>query len=326
MLKRRINFISATAITLALVACSNHRAGDNVVHFERFEQLIFDTPTDQLGARLQTEQSRFSTTLLNIQPSDAQYMAMLSGFVTDPVVRDIYHTTDSLYHDLSDIEARVGSALNKATKLMPTLDYRHFYTLVTADFDDYRNRVFCDDHSLAISIDKYALPYLERYNHFGVPMYIVNLCTRDHIVADCMAAIARANIELPDADMTLLDYMVAEGKTLYFVSQAMPSTPDTIVARYTAEQMEWMIKNEHNVWAYFVQNQLLYSIDRSQFHNFIDDAPKTNAFGDGSAPRTAAYIGWQIVNQYMKRTHASMSELFAYTNSQSILQKSNYRP
>ena len=95
--------------------------------------------------------------------------------------------------------------------------------------------------------------------------------------------------------------------------------------RYSEEQMEWMRRNESNVWAYFIQNNLLYEKDFSRYHNFVDEAPKTNAFKD-SAPRTPQYIGWQIVRKYMERTKCSMKELFANTDSQAILQASQYKP
>ena len=62
-----------------------------------------------------------------------------------------------------------------------------------------------------------------------------------------------------------------------------------------------------------------------RFHNLIDDAPKTNAFRD-SSPRTTDYIGWKIVSQYMANSGSTMQQLFDETDSQKILNQSNYRP
>ena len=64
----------------------------------------------------------------------------------------------------------------------------------------------------------------------------------------------------------------------------------------------------------------------SLFRNIIDDAPKTNAFGDGSAPRTTDYIGWQIVRAYMKKSGCTMQQLFEETDSQKLLTQSGWRP
>ena len=140
-----------------------------------------------------------------------------------------------------------------------------------------------------------------------------------------MAAIARSRIAMPEGEMTLLDYIVMEGKVQYFLAETMPWTADTLRLRYSGEQLNWMEHSEKNVWGYFIQNDLLYEKDMSKIHNLIDEAPKTNAFRN-SAPRTTDYIGLQIVKAYMKRSRATIDELFADNNSQAILTKSNYKP
>ena len=199
------------------------------------------------------------------------------------------------------------------------------YTFVSGMFD-YDMRVGCNSHELVISLDQYILPYTEKFNYFNSPLFLVQQSRRQYLVADCMEAIGRQHIAIPqEGEMTLLDYMVAEGKAIYFAQQTLPDAPDSILMRYTSEQMDWMKKNEEHVWAYFLQNKLLYDTDYMRFHNLIDDAPKTNAFRD-SSPRTPYYIGWKIVSRYVENTGVSMDELFEETDAQKILSQSNYRP
>lgn len=304
-------------VLLSLASCGNRQ--DTSVHLLRFEQFLF---SDQTSAN----ETEFRSPLINYHPEDPAFMAMVNDFTSDPVIRDIYHTTDSLYHDLGWLERELDKALGKAEQLHPGIRYDRFFTLVTADFDNYSSRVFCNEHELAISLDRYALPAMERYSCFGVPAYIVRMSTREHILPDCMAAIAREHIVLPEGEMSLLDYAVAEGKTLYFVEQTLPRTADTLRLRYSGEQLEWMKENIANVWSWYLQNRMLYSTDLTVLRNLIDDAPKTNAFGEGSAPRTAAYIGLQIVRAYMKKSGDTMQQLFEETDSRKILNTSGWRP
>lgn len=317
-----------TMVCLCIVlfcACGN-KAGKKQVEFNRFEQLLFDTPVEQLQQVLTKEKATYQCELLNVYPEDEGYMGMLEGFVTDPVMRDVYRVTDSLYHDLGWLETELGKALTKAEELCPAIHYERFYTLITGDFENYQSRVLCGDGVLAISIDRYAVPEMGRYGYFGLPTYLVETSKREYIAADCMATIARDHIAMSDGEMTVLDYAIAEGKVLYFLEQVLPDCDDTILLRYTAEQLGWMEENVTNVWAWMIQNKMLYDTDLSRFHNLIDEAPKTNAFGDGSAPRTPAYIGWQIVKRYMKKSGASMNELFEMTDSQRLLNESGWRP
>ncbi|MBR1549992.1 MAG: hypothetical protein IJ634_05080 [Bacteroidales bacterium] len=283
----------------------------------RFEQFLF---AQQGNAK------DFSTPLLNYNPDDPAFMAALNDFLADPMVRHIYAVTDSLYHDLSWLEQDLGDAMARAKELCPEIDYRYFYTLVTADIGNYPNRVFGNLTDMAVCIDNYTLGHVEEMQRFGVPAYIARLCRREYIASDVMAAAARSHIVLPDGDLTFLDHAIAEGKTLYFLDQVLPSTPDTIKLRYSKAQLEWMQENAKNVWGWLIQNKVLFSNDMTQLNNLVDDAPKTNAFGDGSAPRTNAWLGWQIVKQYMKKNGVSMSELFADTDSRKILETSGWRP
>lgn len=318
-LKHRAIGVVMTLLALFFSACSD-KATD--VKFSRLEHLLFETPAERLSAELTAKGAEFDTPLLNLHPDDPQYMQMLAEFVSDPMVRRIYEATDSIYSDLHDVELQLGKALAKAAQIYPEMRYERLYTLVTADIDDYQNRVFCNENELALSIDHYAVGCFPG----AVPAYIERLSKREYIAPDCMAAMARAHIAMPDGDMTLLDYAIAEGKTLYFLEETMPGVDDTLRLRYTGEHLDWMRENTANVWGWLLQQKLLYSKDLSQFHNLIDEAPKTNAFGEGSAPRTPFYIGLQIVRQYMKKSGASMQELFAETDSQKILTTAAWRP
>ncbi|MBO4600562.1 MAG: hypothetical protein J5641_07470, partial [Bacteroidales bacterium] len=295
------------------------------VRLHRFDKVLFETPVDQLQGKLMEVRDEYGTDLLNLHPEDAAFMEMLQGFVSDPTMRDVYRLVDSVWGDMEPQARQIGEALQRAEALMPTLRYDKVYTFVSGMFD-YNMRVGCNSHELVVSLDQYVLPYTKKYGYFGCPLFLVQQSRPEYMVADCITAIAREHIEVPqERDMSLLDYMVAEGKAVYFAQQVLDDAPDSILMRYTAQQTDWMRENEEHVWSYLLQNRLLYETDYMRFHNLVDDAPKTNAFRD-SSPRTTDYIGWRIVSQYMKNSGSTMQELFDETDAQKILNQSNYRP
>ena len=308
--------MAATGILL-FVGC--HRKPAEAVELHRFDKVLFETPVEQLPAKLLEVQNEYATELLNLRLElleDADFMQMLTGFVSDPTMKDVYHLVDSVLGDMRPQAEQLGSALKRAEQLCPAMRYDKVYTYVSGMFD----------YNIIISLDQYVLPYTERYSYFGSPLFLVLQSRPEYMVADCMTAVARERIAIPqEREMSLLDYMVSEGKAIYFAQQVLPGTPDSILMRYTAAQTEWMKANEEHVWSYFMQNRLLYETDYMRFHNLIDDAPKTNAFRD-SSPRTTDYIGWRIVSQYMKNSGCTMQELFDETDAQKILNQSNYRP
>ena len=320
-------------VGMAMLAGCHHQTPAEAVRLHRFDRVLFETAPEQLPAKLREVRDEYATDLLALHTEDAEFMQMLAGFVSDPTMRDIYGLVDSVLGDMQPQAEQLGDALKRAAELCPTMRYDKVYTYVSGMFD-YNMRVGCNSHELIISVDQYVLPYTERYGYFGCPMFLVQQSRPEYMVADCMTAIARERIAIPHEDgrtsgqtpvMTLLDYMLAEGKAIYFAQKVLPGTPDSILLRYTADQTEWMKANEEHVWSYLLQNKLLYETDYMRFHNLIDDAPKTNAFRD-SSPRTTDYIGWRIVSQYVKNSGCTIQELFDETDSQKILNQSNYRP
>ena len=308
------------AALLLFITTSCNKEGEKV-KFNRFEKLLFETDASALRQKLVDSRSTYASPLINCEPENPQYMMQLQAFVSDPFMKEIYRLSDSCYDDLRWLEHDLSSAMAKARKLSDNVVPKRYYTMITGDMEDYTNRVFCYDGDLVLSVDHYVLPYTKHLGYCNCPMYIVSLSNRQYMVADCMAAVARSRIAMPEGDLTLLDYIVMEGKVQYFLEQTLPSVHDTIRLRYTANQLGWMEHSVKDVWGYFLQNDLLYENDMARIHNFIDDAPKTNAFR-GSAPRTTDYLGLQIVRSYMKRSGDNLDELFANTNSQAILQKS----
>ena len=319
-LRRTITGIAI--LSLFAVSCG----GDGLdVKFHRFEKLLFETEPSQLREKLAQRQAEFATPLINCAPDNPVYMQQVEAFVSDPFMKEIHRLCDSCYGDLRWLENDLGKALAKASRLSSDIVPKRFYTMITGDLDDYTNRVFCYDGDLVLSIDHYVLPYTGHLGYCNCPMYLVQLSKRQYMAADCMAAVARSRIAMPDGEPMLIDYIVMEGKVQYFLKQTMPSVHDTIRLRYTASQLDWMEHSVKDVWGYFLQNNLLYEKDMARIHNLIDDAPKTNAFRN-SAPRTTDYIGLQIVEGYMKRSGESLDELFANIDSQNILQKSGFKP
>ena len=329
-MKPTIKIITLNLLALTLFFSCNRSGNhhrDNDIEIQRYESVIFDTPDEQLETALRQFAVTFNSPLLHNYPDDEEFMSMLYGFKSDSMVCNIYKITKNRYNDLSWLEKELTSALEAAKEEDDEIEFNQFATFVSCSFD-YTQRVNVDRESgsVLISIDQYALKEMESYSYFGLPQFIVERCDSIFLISDIMAEIARQYIAIPDEkNVTMLDLMISEGKVLYFLDKVLPDVDDNIKIRYSKEQMKWAEENEGNIWTYFIQNNLLYEKDLNRFHNFVDEAPKTNAFKD-SAPRTTEFIGWQIVRKYMENNNCSMKELFANTDSQSILQASKYKP
>lgn len=328
MSSRIKSFLLGLSILILASSCGDslqqRKEGD--IQFIRFERIFMDTPFSHLKDQLSRLRSDFPSPLLTIAPDDSAYLALIANYRNDSVINALYRAVNSRFPKLDPLERQLTDALERANNLDNEIVFNHFATAICSQ--GYSSRVSADreNKSLLIAIDQYVVPQMECFGFFGDPQYIVHLSDSIFILSDCMAAIANEFIAEPANEPSLLDLMMAEGKKLYFLELTLPHTPDSVRLRYTDQQYRWMKDNEKQVWSYLIQNKLLYETNYFQYHNLIDEAPKTNAFGDDSAPRSVAFIGWQIVRKYAKKNNITLKDLFAETDSQKILSQSHYRP
>jgi hypothetical protein len=121
--------------------------------------------------------------------------------------------------------------------------------------------------------------------------------------------------------------MIDGGKLLYYMDAIFPDTHDSIKSCYTGEKLNWAEENEKQVWAFIVQNELLYTTDFKTQSNLIQDGPFTTGLSNESPARLGQYIGWKIIRAYMSRhPETSLQDLIEIDDAQLILQNSGYKP
>ena len=122
--------------------------------------------------------------------------------------------------------------------------------------------------------------------------------------------------------------MLQCGRYQYFVKCMLPDEPDSVLWGYSAKQMEFCKKSEGEFWKYFVgSGNLLFTTDYMIQKRFLDDGPFTVVFTKDSPSRVGQWIGFKIVESYMKNNpEKTLEDLFMITSSQEIMSNAKYNP
>jgi hypothetical protein len=81
------------------------------------------------------------------------------------------------------------------------------------------------------------------------------------------------------------------------------------------------------MWAYLVEHKLLFSSNNLLIRKFIYPAPFTSAFTQESPGRAIVWLGYRIVDAYMKNNKkVTLSQLMQDSDYQKILRMSNFKP
>ena len=164
----------------------------------------------------------------------------------------------------------------------------------------------------------------------SIPAYIARRFNPQNISPRVIESFIREDM-FPDQDINrnLLSKMIYNGKILYLMDAVMPETNDSLKIGFTKKQLEWCNENEASIWAYLLQNELLFESDYMKIQKYLAEAPFTPGVGENldSAPKLGIWTGWQIIRKYMdKNPEISLQELMLEKDSQKILTDSNYKP
>ena len=173
--------------------------------------------------------------------------------------------------------------------------------------------------------------YLGAESHFYItaPDYIKERFDKTYILSDLFRFYFTSNLPLSDNN-SLLASMVYYGKIHYLVSSMLPSYNSYVIMGYSKDKMQWCIRNEANIWAYFVENKLLFSSNQQNKMRFIEDAPFSKfytSFDRESPGRIGQWVGMKIVEAYMNsHPDLTLTDLIKETDAQKILRESRYKP
>jgi hypothetical protein len=160
-----------------------------------------------------------------------------------------------------------------------------------------------------------------------LPVYLRSRMDRAFLVSDAMKGWAQSDYSIDESRGRMIDFMISNGRIIYYLDKIVPDVDDTIKTGYTGKQLEWCKMNERRIWSFFIDNKLLFSIDPNLMNKYVNDGPTTNGFPKESPGNIGQFIGWKIVQSYMKNhTEITLRKLMEEKDMVKIFNESKYKP
>ena len=260
---------------------------------------------------------------------DTSYYQTIRELLKAQPYNDLKHDVDSIYPgEMTKQNEELTDAFRRIKYYFPKQELPKVY----AYFSGFEAQSSIGSGYFGIGLDLFLGANSRFYPALtkAFPHYLSRFFTPENITPRVVEGIARNDMFIEnDNDASLLTKMIYNGKIMYFMDQVLPDLPDSLKIQYTSKQMDWCKANESNIWAYFLDENLLYETDFTKTGKYINVAPFTPGLGENneSAPRLGIWTGWQIVKKYMeKHPELSLAQLMAINDPQKILNESKYRP
>lgn len=236
--------------------------------------------------------------------------------------RQLYEYTENRYPDMDDVEKELSSGFSLYADMFPDSNIPEIYTHVSG----FSYSIVTADSLMSISLDNYLGKNFPGYK--GVFFdYQLKDKERSRIVPDVFKVCLYNKYPYRKETRRIIDGMIYEGCIAYVIRLLLPDRDIADIMNYSAAQMEWCRKNEDKAWRYIVKSDHLYSSDPLIYAKYINDAPYTSFFDRNSPDRIGKWIGYKIIDKYMKsaKKESTITDILRGTyDTSEILATSGY--
>ena len=329
-------------ICFTALSCNNKKIPDISkiklsIPIERFDQELDQLNPDSLAFKAPGLRKKYTwfyddymENIINAgSTQDTSYYRNLHTILLNKDYHELKSTVASTFLDLK----KQNEELNQAFRYIRYYYPKQKFPRIISFISGFAIQTPIGNDYIGIGLDMFLGKNGDRFYpalRQSIPQYISRRFTPAHISPRIIETFIREDM-FPenDNDQTLLSKMVYNGKILYFMDSVLPELNDSLKIGYTAEQQQWCTDYESSIWAYFLENKLLFNTDYLKIQKYLAEAPFTPGLGDNSksAPKLAIWTGWQIVRQYMKKhPELSLPQLMLEADAQKILAESKYKP
>lgn len=293
----------------------------------RLEQDLFSTKVEDISFLKNRYGSFFDLFCFKLTETGAADTQLLKNhlrnFTSDADLVEIYSSSEKIFHDFTPFNQEFTTAFKHYHYYFPQKIIPRVITFISG----FNYAVVAADSALGIGLDMYLGSDSKYYPALQFPRYKIVRMRKEYLAADAMRGWAQSEWEQDAQQSDLLSQMIYEGKILYFLNSMLPDVADTIKTGYTLAQLNWCGANEKNTWSFFVDQKILFSADQGQLAKFMNDGPTTNGFPKESPGAIGQWLGWKIVQAYMKKkSTVSLEQLMNTNDYKKILLESKYKP
>ncbi len=253
---------------------------------------------------------------------NSSYLIYLQTFLNDYAVIEASKEVDRTFDNCNELNEEITNGFKHLLYYYPKAKIPRVISFVAG----FNQSIVIIDGFIGIGLDKYLGQNCKLYDMLGIPEYAKFEMNKDQIPVDIMTAWARDKYVFEAAEESLINYMIYNGKILYFIDAMFPEFDEARKNKYTESQIAFCYEFERDIWTALVENKLLFVTDYLTIKKFVESAPFTHQFGPDSPPRIANWIGLQIVRHYVKNNDVSFIDLMNETDYNKILNLSKYNP
>lgn len=338
------------SLFLIFLSCNNPKGKPDVsdirinAKIERFDQAFFSLDTNNLSASINALNKKYPSFLSLYAEflSPINFIVHQQGKSFEEAVRIYLRNIKPLYNE---VQRQYGNLDDVQKDLQKDLKYvKHYFPsyripVLVASVENlnpeepqeiYGTALYHD--TLIISLQMFLGKDFAAYDPSQYPEYLRRRFSSPFIAANSIRAIANDIHPDTSESNSLIETMIERGKQWFLMKRFMPDAPDSLITGYTRNQMDFVEKNEGNIWSEFLKDTPdPYTLDQERFKNYIGEAPFTQDMphdleGGGTPGNIGQWMGWHIVEKFASENPKMSVPEIVNTPARKIFQQAKYKP
>ena len=327
-------------VILAVLLCACHGGRDyfprdiesvevNIVRFDSAQLAVRPDSVKQdivqLYADYEVFMPMFVEGILRLPVEDTAYLCeMYSNFLTDTTMgfAQTNALTQSMFADISKLQKSLNIGFSRLHYLYPEWEIPTVYLFVSG----FNSSVMYYENIMGVGVDMYLGSDYPYYNQV-VYNYQKQTMRKECVAGDLLNMYIAYQIPYNSKYNRLLEHMIFRGKQMFLLSQLLPDEPAWEIIGYSKEQWDWCKKYEQAIWNRIMEKRDLFKTESMVRVSYMNDGPFTAEISQESPGRLGIWVGWQIVDSYMRNNeNVSIKQLIDEGDAQKILEQSFYKP
>lgn len=299
----------------------------------RFEKAFFAVDTNHIDVSLQNLSNKykgftqdFLFNILGTQPNVDSASKDVKLFISS--YKSLYDSAQQRYQNFSSTEKEIYQGLQFVHYYFPKYPLPKQVITFIGPINSYGNIITQD--GLAVGLQLYMgknyLLYQTDACQNLYPAYVSRRFEADYIPVNCLKNIIDDLYPNKVNGKSLIEQMVEAGKRLYLLDAFLPNMQDSIKTGYSKAQLETCYTNEKNIWAYFIESNLLYETDPNKTAVYVNDGPNTPEINEATPGFIGQFTGWQIVKKWMEKNDKFTLQQLLQTPNKQIFEEARYKP
>ena len=264
--------------------------------------------------------------ILRIPTEDTAYLCeMYAQFLTDTVMgfAQTNALTKEKFANVDSLQEALNMGFSRLHYLFPDWEIPAKVYLFVSGFN---SSVMYYENVMGVGVDMYLGSDYPYYNQV-VYNYQKQTMRKECISGDLLSMYLAYNIAYNSKYNRLLEHMIFRGKQMFLLGELLPEEPVWEIIGYSKEQWDWCETYEQAIWNRIMEKRDLFKTESIVLNSYMNEGPFTAEISQESPGRLGVWVGWQIVDSYMRNNEqVTIQELMSEGDAQKILEQSFYKP